>query len=93
MFGLFDALKIGAGVGAGLAIAALYVLLFHDPQVRAQTRTIVEAEAEQRTKEALNAVSDDAERARAMRRYCADRGLLYDFAAGKCGKAGALVRG
>lgn len=37
-----------------------------------------------RTEDAINEVKDQAERARAMRRYCRDSGMQYDFAAVKC---------
>lgn len=93
MFGIVDAIKIVIGGALGVAIGLGYAVLVREPAVRAETRTIVEAEAEARTKEALNAVSDAAERARAMRRYCADRGLLYDFTSGKCISTGASLRG
>lgn len=93
MFGIVDAIKIVIGGALGAALGLGYAVLVREPAVRAETRTIVEAEAEARTKEALNAVSDAAERARAMRRYCADRGLLYDFTTGKCVDAGTRLRG
>lgn len=93
MFGIVDAIKLVIGCAVGAAFGLGYAVLVREPAVRAETRTIVEAEAEARTKEALNAVSDAAERARAMRRYCADRGLLYDFTTGKCIGTGASIRG
>lgn len=77
-------LAAAAGVLATLLLGTLYVLLVHDPAIRAETRRVVEAEAAQNTKEALNEIGNAAERARAMRRYCAGRGVLYDFEAGKC---------
>lgn len=41
-------------------------------------------QALKRTEEAINEVKDRAERARAMRRYCHDSGMQYDFATVKC---------
>lgn len=93
MFSILTIAKMCAGAFIGAAVAMSYSVLFREPAIKAEVRTIVEAEAEARTKEALNAVSDTAERARAMRSYCADRGLLYDFATGKCFGTGASIRG
>jgi hypothetical protein len=85
---IFNWLNIGIGGVAGglIAFGALsaYNGLVENPRIRAETRTIVEAEARKKTEEAINEVDDAAERARAMRRYCRDNGLLYNFATGKC---------
>lgn len=90
VFGVLNFLQIGAGslLGAIVVFGAmsLYDAIIDDPAVQANTRRIVEAEADQRTTEAIHAVTDLAERARAMRRYCAERGLLYDFGTQKCRK-------
>jgi hypothetical protein len=81
-------LNIGIGAVAGGVLAfgllSAYNGLIENPGIRAETRQIVEAEAQQRTYDAINQVNDTAERARAMRRFCADRGLLYNFTTGKC---------
>jgi len=66
------------------AAAALYNVVFDNPAIKRETRAIVEAEAERRTIDAIKTVSDAAERARAMRRYCGQRGLMYDFATNQC---------
>lgn len=88
MFGILDNAKMGAAVLVGAALmfvaAAAYNMIFDNPAIRRETRALVEAEAERRTIDAIKTVSDAAERARAMRRYCGERGLLYDFAANKC---------
>lgn len=86
---MLNYLQLGGGLCLGAVVAfslfATYDALFDDPAVKQETRQIVEAEAEGRTKDAIATVSSAAERARAMRRYCAGRGLLYDFEHNKCG--------
>lgn len=84
MFGIKDILT---GLG-GAVVAALLILpynyLVENPAIKKETRAIVEAESVIQTQEAINEVSDLAERARAMRRYCADRGLHYNSAEVEC---------
>ncbi len=77
---------IGAAVG-GLGVGVAVIAWTHAvtiPAAKQETRAVVEAEAERRTLDAINVVSDAAERARAMRRYCAARGLQYGFEANQC---------
>lgn len=82
--------KAGAALGAaagGIVAAAAVLAWTHTvtiPAAKKETRAVVEAEAERRTLDAINVVSDAAERARAMRRYCAARGLQYGFEANQC---------
>lgn len=71
------------GIVAGLAVFA-WMHTVTIPAAKQETRAVVEAEAERRTLDAINVVSDAAERARAMRRYCAARGLQYGFEANQC---------
>lgn len=88
MSALFDPIKLSLAAFAGamvvLLMGTLYVQIIHDPAIREETRLLVEAEAAMYTKEAINAIGNAAERARAMRRYCAGRGVLYDFETNKC---------
>lgn len=88
MFGIVDNIKLGGAtlVGAGIMFvaAAAYNVLFDNPAIRRETQALAEAEAERRTIDAIRTVSDAAEQARAMRRYCGARGLFYDFAANRC---------
>lgn len=79
----FAVAVIVGGLGA-FGLSMLWTQMVTLPAVRAETRAIVEAEAERRTINAIHSVGDAAERARAMRRYCSGRGLVYDFAANKC---------
>jgi len=77
---------IGAAAGAALVAAGawLYDTAVDDPSVVRETTIKVEAEARERTYAAINEVNDEAERARAMRRFCRESGKLYDFETGKC---------
>ena len=88
MFDLLDYLKIGGGAVAGVALSialgGAWLWTIHDPAVRAETRIVVQAENAKLTQEAINEVSGQADKARAMRRYCGSVGKLYDFAAVAC---------
>lgn len=77
-------LGAGAGVAAALALAWTYNVLVDNPSVVRETTKVVEAQAVARTQAAIGEVSDVAQRARAMRRYCIDSGMQYDFTTGKC---------
>lgn len=83
-----DKISLAAGaVAGGLVLgAAVYAWtqIVTIPAAKQETRAVVEAEAERRTLDAIKAVSDAAERARAMRRYCAGRGLVYVFETDRC---------
>jgi hypothetical protein len=76
----------GAAVGAVLAgvLAFGYNEIFDNPSVVRETTTKVEAQARERTLSAINEVTDEAQRGRAMRRFCLDSGKLYNFETGKC---------
>ncbi|MBE0691526.1 MAG: hypothetical protein IH590_00310 [Aquamicrobium sp.] len=84
----FSKVWAGLGAAAGGLFAGLAVIAWTHtvtiPAAKQETRAVVEAEAERRTIDAIKAVSDAAERARAMRRYCATRGLQYSFEADRC---------
>lgn len=87
---IFPVSKVSAAAGAaaGGIVAGLAVFVWTHvvtiPAAKQETRAVVEAEAERRTIDAIKAVSDAAERHRAMRRYCAARGLHYSFEANQC---------
>lgn len=85
---MFSQLNLWLGAGAGALVAFGlgwgYNTLIDNPSVVRETTAKVEAAAQARTLAAINEVNDDAERARAMRRYCRDSGRLYDFSTGKC---------
>lgn len=76
----------GVAVGATLllGVAWLYNSYIDNPSIVRETTVRVESEARGRTLAAINEVTDAAQRARAMRRYCRDSGRLYDFQTGKC---------
>lgn len=78
---------LGAAAGAVIMgfVAYGYNIIIDNPAIIHDTTVKVEAEARQRTFEAINEVTDEAERARAMLRYCRDIGRVYDFETGSCG--------
>ena len=82
--------KLTAAVGAaagGLIVGAAVIAWTHAvtiPAAKQEARAVAEAEADRRTLDAIKAVSDSAERARAMRRYCAGRSLVYVFETDRC---------
>ncbi len=84
MFNIGNIVGLAAGALIMLGLAAAYDAIWDDPRVRADATAIAEAEARKRTETAINEVQDDAEKARAMRRYCRDSGSLYDFSTGRC---------
>ena len=85
---MFGGLNTYLGAAAGVALAAAlgwgYNTLIDNPSVVRETTVKVEAEARARTYAAINEVNDEAERARAMRRFCRDSGKLYNFETGEC---------
>jgi hypothetical protein len=85
MFGSIN-MWVGAAAGAALAVGAawLYNVAIDNPSIVRETTVRVEAAARTRTLEAISEVTDEAQRARAMRRFCRDSGQLYNFATGKC---------
>ena len=90
-------LNLGAGgiAGAVLMFGALaaYNSVIENPRIRSETRAIVNAENARLTQEAINEVSSDADKARAMRKFCRDSGLQYDFARIECRKAASVPHG
>ena len=79
-------LYIGAAAGAALIglVGLAYNSYIDNPAVVRETTVKVEAAARERTLNAINEVTDAAQKARAMRRYCRDNGRVYDFETGKC---------
>lgn len=77
---------IGAAAGAALVgvLALGYNHFIDNPSVVRETTAAVEAAAQARTLAAIGEVTDVAQKARAMRRYCRDNGQLYDFTTGEC---------
>lgn len=78
-------LGVAAGVVVALALASAYNTLIDNPSIVKETRVKVWAEAQQITLKAMSEVGDEAERARAMRRYCRDTGRVFNFSTGTCG--------
>lgn len=76
---------MAAGASAAIFLALSYNALVDNPSVVRETTAKVEAAARERTLSAINEVTDAAQKARAMRRFCRDSGKLYDFSTGRCG--------
>lgn len=85
-FGLPSLTTLGilAGIIGVVVIGAISWNTYENAAIKAETRKVVEAEAERRTFDAINSVSGRAESARAKLRYCSNLGKLYDFASDKC---------
>ena len=85
---MFPQLKLWLGVAAGVSGAVVLGLAYNtfidNPSIVRETTVKVEAQARENTLRAIGEVTDEAQRARAMRRYCIDNGRVYDFQTGKC---------
>lgn len=79
-------LWIGALAGAALigVLGVVYNAFIENPSIIRETTIAVEEKARRQTIQAIMEVTDEAQRARAMRRYCLDGGKLYDFATRQC---------
>lgn len=81
-------LWVGAGVGAILMLGAstLYMKTIHDPQVRAETRTLIEAQARERAMELIQQASKDHEEISSMdmRSMCIELGGKWVHDKGTC---------
>jgi hypothetical protein len=85
---MFSQINLWIGAAGGAALISVlgfgYNTLIENPSIVRETTIAVEAEARERTVQAIMEVTDEAQRARAMRRYCLDGGKLYDFPTGQC---------
>lgn len=85
---MFSQLNLWLGAAAGAAMMATlaygYNKLIDNPSLVSATTAKVEAEARERTYEAINEVTNAADRARAMRYACIDSGKLFNYETGKC---------
>jgi hypothetical protein len=92
-FSMFGVNWLSAGAGAVLAGAATFgamtawTSIVTIPAARQQAAALAEAQAAERTHQAIEEISSDAEKARFMRRYCRDAGRLYDFQFNRCREA------
>lgn len=77
---------LGAGAGAVLALGLSwgYNIFIDNPSIVRETTQRVEAESRLKTLTAINEVSDEAQRARAKRRFCIDSGGVFSFSTGEC---------
>lgn len=85
MFGSIN-MWLGAGAGAALALVLGYAYngLIDNPAVEREARAAALAQAQINTYKAISEVRNEADKARALLRYCRDTGRVYDFSAGEC---------
>lgn len=88
MFGLTSGLSaiVGGALTAGVMFGgfAAWNAFIDNPGIRKDERAIVQAENAKLTTEAINEIASNADKARAMRRYCASVGMRFDFARIEC---------
>lgn len=73
-------------VGALVALFILSQLYIHSRE-RSAAKAAIDAykvEMVEKTEETINAIQNEADRARAMRKFCTDSGLRYNFAKVEC---------
>jgi len=73
-----------AGAAAMFTVLYLYNVVIDNPTVRGLERAVVTAEGIRKTTEAINELSSNADKARAMRSYCKSVGRVYNFGANSC---------
>lgn len=85
MFGLnlYMLGAIGLGIVALIGSITAYNIAENNG-IRKATTAVVKAEAERKTMEAIDALSNKADQARVKLLYCRNDGKLYDFAGNKC---------
>lgn len=93
MFGLFDALKIGAGAAAGFVLCLTINALVWQPAAEREAREAERAALQAATSKAIGELSNEADKARVRRRICIERGLLYSNRTGECVEAAASIDG
>lgn len=88
MFGFSSGISAIVGAFAAAIFVAGFMAIYDDwvddPNVRSNERAIVQAENEKHTTEAINEIASAADKARAMRKYCASINRVYDFAKVGC---------
>ena len=75
--------EIVAGLVVGAAVL-VWAVFWHGPAQHHAGATETEARLTAATHQAAKEISDEAERARFMRRQCHERGGVYDFSSGQC---------
>jgi hypothetical protein len=93
MFGIFDALKIGAGGVAGFALCLTLNAIFWQPAAEREAREAERASMQAATSKAIGELSNEADKARVRRRLCIERGLLYSNRTGECVEGATAVDG
>lgn len=89
---MFGNINMWVGAAAGAALVGIvgwgYNALVDNPSVVRETTQRVQLESRVKTLTAINEVTDAAQKARAMRRFCRDDGRVYDFTTGQCRETG-----
>lgn len=84
MFGLLDAIKIGAGALLGGAGVLLWAVASHGPSQYAAGGIAAATKLEAATTIAIQELSNEADRARFLRRQCLERGGVFSVSTGGC---------
>lgn len=70
------------GAAAAIAVAWTYNVVIDNPSVVKETENVMMI----KTYKAIGEIRNEADKARAMRRYCVESGKLYNFAENRCGQ-------
>lgn len=84
MISLFDALKVGAGAMIGASLMLIWAVHSYGPDQYAAGGLATAAKLDAATNAAAKDLANEADRARFLRRQCAERGGVYQFADGRC---------
>lgn len=70
------------GAAAAVAVAWTYNVVIDNPSVVKQAEAVIAVN----TYKAIGEIRNDADKARAMRRFCHESGRVYNFATVECGE-------
>jgi aminoglycoside phosphotransferase len=73
---------VGAGIAFGLTLS--WAVFLHGPAQYRAGGLKKAAELDAATNRAIKELSDEADRARFLRRQCIELGRVYEFATGRC---------
>lgn len=84
MIALLLSPKAWLGLGLGLLVAGGWAVLFHGPAQYEAGSTSTAARLDAATNAAIGDLSNEADRARFVRRQCRELGGVYDLVTGRC---------
>lgn len=84
MIGVFLSPKAWLGFGLGLLVAGGWAVLFHGPAQHRAGAAETAARLDAATNAAIGDLSNEADRARFVRRQCRELGRVYDLVTGRC---------